>query len=758
MPAQPPESSITAIADAILHRDVDRLLSTFFENKPPRLKESFRYESEYWDFKAGCPGHSDAKLWAEIAADVMAFYNTNGGVVFFGIADQNFSYCGTKTHFDGKLFNDKIRKYCGDRFFVSYCKSYADPSGRYLGVALIPKRGLQVLPLFADAPEINGKKYFKAGDIAIRRGDETLVLRGEKAVEYLAQIRIPTSNAQFLVDEPGYQIIRPGWDEFVHRDELCTSVIEALKDERTFVTSITGIGGAGKTALGCWGALEAYNKQWFDFIISTSAKDRELTSSGIREVTPTASSLEDLLNVLCTTIGFSDLIQLPLSTKIGEVTNLIKGSKMLLFVDNLETVVDETLIRFLDNLPMPVKAILTSRTARVRKAVYPIEVGPFEKREAATFLDIVAAKRGRSFIHEMPNKEKELVVESCFRIPLVIEWFVGAAKDAPAAVELARTLERSPRRAEEVLEFSFRRIHEQLTPEAQKVLKVLSLFSEPQPIESLSAGCDMRMDVVNAALDNLTDASLLVRSFDPRLNDTTFGMLPITRRFAYTELGKAPGLEQSLRRSLSVFYEGADIADPDQRKAIVAIRQGKQDVDTLLVDAAKQVKHLGKINQAEELLIQACQRNPTSWRAHRELGDLYKNEKKTSLALEAYKKASLLAPKKGNDRALIFREYGIVLRDAATADALENATAALEVALAETPNDPVCQFVLAQVLCRRGAYRKAEPLLRGLVASAEARSRRKAYPLLFKCLKLSKDLIAIAELKAQASRDGVFLK
>jgi hypothetical protein len=39
----------------------------------------------------------------------------------------------------------------------------------------------------------------------------------------------------------------------------------------------------------------------------------------------------------------------------------------------------------LENLPLPVKAILTSRKARVRKAVFPVEVNEFELKEALTY-------------------------------------------------------------------------------------------------------------------------------------------------------------------------------------------------------------------------------------------------------------------------------------------------------------------------------------------------------------------------------------
>src|SRR5205823_3066375 len=149
-------------------------------------------------------------------------------------------------------------------------------------------------------------------------------------------LHIPNSDAQYLVNEPGYKIIRPDWDDFVQRETLCDSLLEGLSDERTFVTSLTGVGGVGKTSLGCWGVLRAYEDKVFEYIVSTSAKDRELTSSGIREMAATASTLDELLNAILETIGFSELKSSPTPGKLKEVRELIKGTDILLFVDNLE--------------------------------------------------------------------------------------------------------------------------------------------------------------------------------------------------------------------------------------------------------------------------------------------------------------------------------------------------------------------------------------------------------------------------------------
>jgi hypothetical protein len=150
-------TTVTAIKELVAQRDIATLLPPFFSGRPPQVKDAFKHESECWEYKAGCPGHGyqNAQRWAEIAADVLAFYNTGGGLIYFGIEDRNFSYCGTQTVLDAKLFNDKIRRYTGDKFWVSYSRAYQDSSGRYLGVAVVPKHGLQILPFFSDAPLIH---------------------------------------------------------------------------------------------------------------------------------------------------------------------------------------------------------------------------------------------------------------------------------------------------------------------------------------------------------------------------------------------------------------------------------------------------------------------------------------------------------------------------------------------------------------------------------------------------------------------------
>lgn len=315
-------------------------------------------------------------------------------------------------------------------------------------------------------------------------------------------------------------------------------------------------------------------------------------------------------------------------------------------------------------------------------------------------------------------------------------------------------MESSAKGSEELLEFSFRRIHDELGPKSKRTLLALAAFSDSQPIEALAAATALSIDDIDDAIDELQEASLIIQNFDRGLNDSIYTIQPITRRFAQEELSKTPGLENDLRRAFQTWRYGTNIYDDKARLATTKIRQGAGDSATILVDAAIEMRQKGKLEGAETTLLQAIQRSPKSWRAPKELGDFYKSEKKTGRAIEYYAKAAANAPKRGKDRALIFREYGILLRDDLSKDALDKSCNALEIALNEIPNDPVTLYVLGQVYCRRGMNTKALPHLLALLDAANPEGRKKAYPLLKRCLHSGSSPMVTATVKDKARKDG----
>ena len=86
-------ATIEDIAASIRRRDVSALLDMMFEDDPPRIRNGYATENDFWDFKGGCPAPGKAQLvaWAELAIDVLAFHNAKGGVIVFGVDDAHRS-------------------------------------------------------------------------------------------------------------------------------------------------------------------------------------------------------------------------------------------------------------------------------------------------------------------------------------------------------------------------------------------------------------------------------------------------------------------------------------------------------------------------------------------------------------------------------------------------------------------------------------------------------------------------------------------
>lgn len=744
---------------AIESRDIGQVLALFFElgaDHVPVLRTGFRRENDAWDFKRGLPGlrAGNERAWADVAAHVAALHNRRGGALFFGIADHDFGFVGTRDVVDAKRFNDQIRRYLGDTVWVEFAREFIQSDQRYLGVALVPGRGLNPLRFRADAPaDGTGARAFAQGDLAVREGDQRRILHGPEADRYLALNRLPSADARFQVNVDGARILRADYDEFIERQGLCRAVEDALQDDRTYVTSLVGVGGAGKTALACWAVLRAYQAKRFTHFVSVSAKDRDLSHRGIQAAEPSLGSFDDLLDQVLDVLGFEDYRAQPVEEKEVVVRELLPSTNALLFVDNLETVDDKRIIQFLESLPKPAKAITTSRIGLVKRAAYPLTVGPLSVEEAIAFLDLKARRRGREQLRHAKKAEKERIVRACSQLPLAIEWLVGQAGDLSVALSYADTMAGSKAKDEELLEFCFRRVHSALDAPARAVMGALALYDRPQMLEAVTAACGSAIEVVEAALSWLEDCSLVERVWDENIHDFAFRMLPITRRFAYRELQRTAGDEVRIRRRLSDWYEGNDVPD-EHRALMVAARRGKRDPDLALVEAAIDFRKQGSLAEAEKYFRQAIDRNPQSWRAHREFAELLRDKESVGEALEHYEIAARHAPARGTDRALIYREWGMLMRQSGLPSALTQAAELFKTALRETPGDPIVQHALAGTYIRLSQFALAQNLLETLVSSQSPETRARSYPLLETCYEQRGDRLKFLELKDRIAADG----
>jgi tetratricopeptide (TPR) repeat protein len=746
------------IERAIRQRDVDAIVGLLFDGDRPRVRPGFSTETELWDFKSGCPQASkspDEQIgWSNLAVDVLAFHNQKGGLIVFGIRDQDLQFVGVKHRLDSKAFNDQMRKYLSDRIWIEFYRLFIQPDQSYLAIAVVPPRGPVLERFRSDAPVPSGPR-FRRGESAIRDGDSSRILRVDAIETLVRQTAVPFLNQTYVVNEPYFRILSPEYAQFVSRIGPCEEIESALRDPRSAVTALIGIGGTGKTALATWATIRAYERKDFSFIASITAKDRELTSTGIRALEPGLTSFDALLDAISDVLGFPELKSATPAEKESEVRALLKGSNGLLFVDNLETVDDARIIQFLDTLPVGVRALTTSRRSSVRVSVHPVSLGALTDNEVVAYIGALGSNSGLKYATELSQTERIRIGNACDGLPLAIRWSLLRSKSAAEALVNAEAITATNKKGEELLEFCFRRVFDAMIGPEQGVLQVLALFQRPIPAEAIIVGSGLPAQKVTDAVDDLFADSMIQRLFDADKNDYCYTLFPVTRAFVTAHIQRKQGLADEMRERMTAWFEAKDVPDQAERLVVRELRQGKGGSEAALVDLAQAAERRGDINSAESMYQQALQRNPGSWKAARTAAEFYRHKmQNTTEALRLYAKAASNAPRRGIDRALIFREWGMLLRDSGDPEATDLAINNFEMALSETPNDALAKHALAHMFSRKGAHQRVIEMLEPLATHTNRTTRQKTAPLLLEAYRATGEMLKAASVKAQIDADA----
>jgi tetratricopeptide (TPR) repeat protein len=442
-----------------------------------------------------------------------------------------------------------------------------------LAIKDLERRGLRVIALQPEAGEDGTnralcswlKDLAKAINHAPQASEETASESSSEVLAKLINHNLPPRSADLLGRKLDFAL-----------------VMEGLRSRYPLIT-IEGFAGIGKTSLavevgyacassGKELASEVVN---FEYVVWITAKDKPDQRRWLGEV----------LNVIAKTTDFSALTQRPFDEKKFEVERLLRNYKILLIVDNFETVNDPDLMAWLEQLPEPSKVVVTTRRVQLLQKAWAVSLKGMESTEALELLRQHAAHLKLEFIREVKDETLLELWKVMGGNPQAMKLALGLVHGGTLRLgQLIDQIQESKvdRRTDRLFGDLFERSWQQLSEPARQVLLMTPLLVGVSSIraDALQAVTGLPHGEFVWGLEQCRDASLLEFDHDQQ----RYVIHPLTRAFARKELDARTTLETAGWRRCSDYFlsfvrEKIKRDQPEPRYWNALVSDGMKDID-----------------------------------------------------------------------------------------------------------------------------------------------------------------------------------
>ena len=420
--------------------------------------------------------------------------------------------------------------------------------GRAIGVAAhtIQRYKAGHLPPEARTVEILAEACVRRGLMSREWLQKLLVASYYPAIDSLLDKLRPLGSLRPRLPRVYENLPAPTYGQFVMRQQAFAEVVEGLQ-QRTAVVVIIGMGGNGKTSLAreiaTYTLRGAEPTLRFDAVIWVSDKDR-----------PGTTNLSVVLDEMARTLDYPGFTQFAFDEKRREVEQLLRRQRVLVIIDNFETITDHALLDWLLKVPEPSKVLITAREYRreFRRGGWLVELWGMTESEAFAFIQ---------------ERLKVLRFTALIGDPRVFDPLVAVTGGNPKAIEMALGLVKHQRQPlQQVLDdlgaargelFAdlFTHAWSLLDTTAQRILLAMPLFASSSGEAAMSALTQVRGFAFSAAVERLTDLALLdVRHPMDLQSEARYVLHPLVRAFVTTKLHATPHLESELREKWVEWY------------------------------------------------------------------------------------------------------------------------------------------------------------------------------------------------------------
>ncbi len=416
------------------------------------------------------------------------------------------------------------------------------------------------------------------------------------------------------------------------------------------VISIVGEGGVGKTALALKVAYELLEdeKQTFDAIIWVTSKTSQITVNEIKEIKGAISnSLGVFQSISDQLIGQSG------SLNFDEITDYLATFRIALFIDNLETILDDNIRNFVGSLPPGSKIIITSRIG-LGAFEYPIKLRGITESHASQLLRTTARLRGVESLAKLDEKVLRAYVSRMHCNPSYIKWFVSS-------VQTGRAPEVVLQNSAMFLEFCMSNVYEFLTPNARQLTAAFQCAPGLRDIPELNYLTDLGSLEIQRTIQELMSTNMLSEATKSKGASvkTSYQLSELARAYLGKHHRPSQSFQKAIREKLnklSSLYEQQMSQRVNNRYSINSIRfRDKNDrvVAKMLSEALRYI-YAGQHDQAYEVLQEAHRLSPDYSEVARVMAYFYQKSGNLSDAREQYELATVLEP----DSSQLYYWYG----------------------------------------------------------------------------------------------------
>jgi len=344
------------------------------------------------------------------------------------------------------------------------------------------------------------------------------------------------------------------YGELLGRKADIDRVLRELESRYPVIT-IEGFAGVGKTSLAMevgYSCVIGNDKTkvdtvTFDYVVWISAKDKPAQQQW----------LHDVLNAVARVMEYLAVTQLPkeqTDEKLLQIDALLRTNRVLVIIDNFETIKDRSLMKWIERVPEPSKVLITSRRRQFPMSL-PVDLEGLAETEAFQLIRRHARSLGLDFITAKSEEELIPLIENTGGNPQALVMSLGIIKRGTLGLEEVTNglqTKYKNKNINKVFQHLFSASWKLISENARKVLSVVPLFVGASSIrkDALRAASGVAEEEFDQALEQLVEFKLLQVDF----KSTRYIVHPMTHTFATIKLNRSQRFEEEARKRWSKYF------------------------------------------------------------------------------------------------------------------------------------------------------------------------------------------------------------